>query len=658
MAEKSKHLLIGTAGHVDHGKTALIGALTGTDTDRLEEEHERGISIVLGFASYKPASDLDAQVGIIDVPGHERFIKTMVAGATGVDVALFVVACDEGVKPQTLEHLEILTLLGVEHGLIALTKVDLVDDPEWLELVTEEVRDLVAPTFLAGAPIVPVSAETGEGLDELRLELEKLLSAIPEREPGSGFRLPIDRSFTVKGIGTVVTGSVWSGVARVGDPLQLQPAAFDTRVREIQQHGQSASETSPGTRSALALHGISVEEASPGSWLVTPDSLGPTRTVDLHIRHLASAPAPLKHNQRVRVHHGTMEVFGRLRILGSSALSPGEEGLAQLHLENPLVAEVGDRILLRRYSPMRTIAGATILDVSPPRHRRSDPAVVERLELRAEGDPLDIISSMVAEAGSAGLPLKEASKRTAMAEEMVVEQAPSRGWLVVDKCLVSTSLIEDAVRDLETFLETAHDGNPLRRGLSAEAIASSLGISANSAVLEAVLQKAEKESLVERDPPFWRRSGFEVRFEGALGEAASIFIDGAEGRELLPWNREEAEAAAREALGAAGQAADVAEDLIDALLHRRELVRYPGGFFLSMKGQRELLGLVREYFERENELSVPAFRDLSGGLTRKFSIPILEYFDTAGYTVRKGDVRVPGPALEDVVDPTDNTGVE
>lgn len=647
MADESrKHFLIGTAGHVDHGKTALIKALTGIDTDRLEEERDRGISIVLGFASYEPSGDLDAQVGIIDVPGHERFIKTMVAGATGVDVALLVIACDEGVKPQTLEHLEILTLLGVENAVIALTKLDLVDDPEWVELVTEEIKDLVAPTFLNGAAIVPVSAKTGEGLDDLREEIERLLSSIPQRDTGKRFRMPIDRSFTIKGIGTVVTGSVWSGVARIGDPLQLQPIAIDTRIRDIQQHGESASETMPGTRTALALHSVSVDEAAPGTWLISPRTIDPTRTVDLRIQHLPSAPGPLKHNQRVRVHHGTMEVFGRLRILGASALAPGEEGLAQLHLEAPLVTEVGDRVLLRRYSPMRTIGGATIIDINPPRHRRSDSSAVEGLKLRAEGDPLDILASMVVNAGSKGVTVKEAANRTALTREQVIEQAPSRGWLVIDKSLVDGDVIVQAVQDVARLLEGAHEKYPLRRGLSQESIASELKVPVNSPVLDTILENAESETLVERDPPFWRQYGFKVVFEGSIGAAASAFIRAAEERDLTPWNREEAEAAAQKALGASGLKSETTEDLLEALLHARKIIRYPGGFFLARNGHEKLIGLVRDHFEQKAELAVTDFRDLTGGLTRKFSIPILEHLDSLGYTVRSGDVRIKGPALD------------
>lgn len=640
-----KHLLIGTAGHVDHGKTALIRELTGVDTDRLEEEHERGISIVLGFASYQPRGDLKTQVGIIDVPGHERFIKTMVAGATGVDVALFVVACDEGVKPQTIEHLEILSLLGVDHGVIALTKMDLVDDPEWAELVAEEVRDVVAPTFLSDAPIIPVSAVTGQGLDELRDTLEEVLSTIPERMPGTFFRLPIDRSFTIKGIGTVVTGSVWSGIVKVGDPLEIQPAGLSTRIRDIQQHGKSAPETSPGTRTAVALHSVSVDKASPGSWLITPRSLSPSRTVDLKIQHLASAPGPLKHNQRVRIHHGTKETFGRLRVLGSEVLLPGEEGFAQLHLEEPLVAAVGDRLLLRRYSPMRTIAGAMILDINPSRHRRSDIRIVDTLEVRAKGDPEEIISSIVGGAGLIGVTVEEASRRSSMPEEEIVKKTGSMGLRLVENRLIKISFIEEAVGVLISALENAHAQYPLRRGLSSEAVASKLGVPSGHAVSDAVLQQAGENGLVERDPPFWRKAGFRVRFEGAYEEVAEAIISAAGERDIHPLSTEEVEGLGINAASSAGLAAEEVAELLDALIHQGKMVRYPGGFLLSEMGHGKLVEILRQHFKNSKELSVPEFRDLTGGLTRKYVIPILEYMDSKKLTVREGDVRVAGSAL-------------
>ena len=645
MDDKSKHFLIGTAGHVDHGKTALIGALTGVDTDRLEEEHDRGISIVLGFASYQPISDLDAQVGIIDVPGHERFIKTMVAGATGVDIALFVIAADESVKPQTLEHLEILSLLGVEHGVIALTKVDLVDDPELVELVSEEVRDLVTGTFLADASIVPVSAVTGEGLDVLRGEIETLLSMIPERVTGTGFRMPIDRSFSIKGIGTVVTGSVWTGSVKVGDPLEIQPSGTSTRVREIQQHGESASQTSPGTRTAVAIHSVSVSEASPGSWLVSPKSIEATRTVDLNIHYLKSAPGPLKHNQRVRIHHGTKETFGRLRLLGIDAFQPGDEGFAQLHLEEPLVAMVGDRLLIRRYSPMRTLAGATVLDINPARHRRSDDVALERLEVRAQGDPLEIVSSMVSDAGLAGVAPEETIRRSSLSREHLQDAAGERAWLVFADRIVDAARIEEAIGKIAGDLEVFHADHPLRRGLSSEEIASSLRVPAGGSVLETVLFEAENNGLIEKDPPFWRKTGFRVLFEGPYGEALEAIISESEARDITPLNQTELDELVTSSISKAGLSGSDAGELIDALVHQERLIRYSGGFFQSAKGHQKLVSLLKQHFKDHESLSVPEFRELTSGLTRKFVIPILEYMDSEGVTIREGDVRLPGPSL-------------
>jgi len=645
MDDKSKHLLIGTAGHVDHGKTALIGALTGVDTDRLEEEHDRGISIVLGFAAYQPMSELDAQVGIIDVPGHERFIKTMVAGATGVDVALFVIAADESVKPQTLEHLDILTLLGVEHGVIALTKVDLVEDHELVELVTEEVKDLVAGTFLAGAPIVPVSAITGEGLETLKGELETLLSVIPERINGNSFRLPIDRSFSIKGIGTVVTGSVWSGGVKVGDPLEIQPSGISTRVREIQQHGESAEQTAPGTRTAVAIHSVPVSDAIPGSWLVSPKSITPSRTVDLQIDYLKSAPGPLKHNQRVRIHHGTKETFGRLRLLGFDAFQPGDEGFAQLHLEESLVAVVGDRILIRQYSPMRTIAGATILDINPSRHRRSDESALERLEVRAQGDPLVIVSSMVADAGLPGVALEEAVRRSSLSLDQLRDEAEDQAWHVLADRIVDSHLIDKAVGRISGDLETFHDAHPLRRGLSSEEIASILSLPAGGTVLEMVLSQAEGDGLIERDPPFWRLEGFRVTFDGSFGEVLAEITATSEARDITPLNQSELEELVAAAMSKAGLSGRDTGELIDALVHQERMIRYPGGFFQSAKGHQKLISLLKEHFKSNESLSVPEFRDLSSGLTRKYVIPILEYMDGANITIREGDVRLPGPSI-------------
>ncbi|MFC1543907.1 selenocysteine-specific translation elongation factor [Gemmatimonadota bacterium] len=640
-----KHLLVGTAGHVDHGKTRLIGALTGVDTDRLEEEHERGISIVLGFAEYLPSRDIGALVGVIDVPGHERFIKTMVAGATGVDVALFVVALDEGVKPQTREHLEILNLLGVRNGLIVLTKADLVDDEEWIELITEEVRDLVAPTFLADVPAVVVSAETGQGLDDLKAVLDELLESLPDRSLGGAFRMPIDRSFTVKGIGTVVTGSVWSGTVGTGEALELQPSGKGTRIREIQQHGVDVDTAVPGTRTALAIHGVTVEEAAPGSWLVAPKSLEPTRRLDLDIVCLESAPAPLEHNQRIRVHHGTQETFGRIRVLGTEEIKPGESGFLQLHLEEPVVAAVGDRMLIRRYSPMRTVAGARVLDVDPPRHRRHDEEAVEGLQVRSEGDPTEAVALMARSAGLNGIEIADVVNRSGLSANALRDMASGRGWIIREDVLLEEAAVAQAVDRVVAHLDEHHRGQPLRRGLTAEVLASFLGLKAGSPQAETVLEMGRAGNRIERDPPFWRSKGFRVELEGPLGVAVARLSSASAERGMLPWDQEEALAAARQALGSAGGSPDLAADLLQVLEDNGELIRYPGGFLIHREGHASILDGLRKHFTDSETLSVGEFRELSGGLSRKYVIPILEYYDARGYTRRQGDARLRGSEL-------------
>lgn len=646
--EAITHFIVGTAGHVDHGKTALIGALTGQDTDRLEEEHARGISIVLGFASYQPVTRKGMHIGIVDVPGHERFIKTMVAGATGMDAALFVVACDEGIKPQTREHLEILSLLGVRDGIIALTKSDLAESPEWIELVAEEVRDMVKGTFLEDAPIVPVSARSGEGLGHLKEALEDLLASLPERPSGSVFRLPVDRAFSVKGIGTVVTGTVWSGHVATGDPLVVQPGGEQTRVREIQQHGASVQRTSPATRTALALHGLHVEQVPAGSWLVPPGTLKPTRTVDLEVDYLPSAPGPLEHNQRVRIHHGTQETYGRIRLMGIDELPPGAEGFVQLHLEEPIVAVVGDRLLIRRYSPMRTIAGARVLDVDPPRHRRTAPETLDHLQTRAAGDPLDAVGLMVSGAGLHGVPLAEAARRSSADEVWLAQKASDRGWVVHAGLLVAADALATGLRDeVLPRLETLHRDHPMRRGLTTEALSTALGLPARHPVADLLLEWAEAEGGLSRDPPFWRIPGFTVALDGSRGEAADALSAAGRERGLLPWDRSEVEAAAAVALRGVGLKDTEAGELVEALVHTGRLVRYPDGFVITTEGEAELQRRVCEHLAETGELTVSDFRSLSDGLTRKYAIPILEYYDTVGITEREGDIRIPGPAFEE-----------
>src|SRR6516162_5637520 len=369
--------VVGTAGHIDHGKTALVRRLTGVDTDRLPEEKKRGISIDLGFAPLVTPGG--ARVGIVDVPGHERFVQNMLAGVGGVDLVLLVIAADEGVMPQTREHFSIVKLLGVGRGVIVLTKCDLVDD-DWLALVSRDVRTLVAGSLLESAPVVSFSAVTGAGSAELLSALDDQLATLEATADAEPARLPVDRVFTVEGFGTVVTGTLWRGRVRTGDVLELLPRGAEVRVRRVQVHGEPVDEGLAGQRTALALHGVDRDEVTRGDWLVAPGSLKPSRVLDVRFELLADYPREWKADTRVRFHLGAAEVIGRLLLLGSGSLPPGGSSLAQVRLEQPAVAARGDRFVVRSYSPSRTVGGGSVIEPVAERRRRSDVAGLDAQE--------------------------------------------------------------------------------------------------------------------------------------------------------------------------------------------------------------------------------------------------------------------------------------
>jgi len=400
----TKNLILGTAGHIDHGKTSLVKMLSGVDTDRLPEEKSRGITIELGFASMQLPGDI--QVGIVDVPGHERFVRAMVAGVGGMDMVMLVIAADEGVMPQTREHLDICRLLGVKQGIIVLTKSDLVD-ADWLELVTEEVRDFVAGSFLEGAPIVPVSARRGTGAEQLKEELRLMACSIEQKKSDGAFRLPVDRAFTVAGFGTVVTGTLLSGQVRVGDEVELLPSGICTKIRGIQAHGSAADVGSAGQRLALNLQGVDNNQAKRGD-IVAPRGLyKATRTVDVEITCLKSSPRPLKHRSTLRLHSATYEVSAQVILFDKAALEPGESSFAQLRLASPVLLLNGDPFVLRSSSPSQTVGGGTILDPSPPRRRRRSVEALELLESMSLGDEAEMVERLVAASLLSGISFKE-----------------------------------------------------------------------------------------------------------------------------------------------------------------------------------------------------------------------------------------------------------
>lgn len=628
-----RHFILGAAGHVDHGKTALITALTGTNTDRLKEEQERGISIELGFARL----DLGGGVtlGVVDMPGHERFVRQMVAGAGGVDLAFLLVAADEGVMPQTIEHLAILNTLGVRGGVVVIAKCDLVD-AEIADVAAEEARDLVAGTFLEGKPLVTVSAHKKIGLDALRDALRAEALALPVRGLDEPFRLPVDRVFTMPGAGAIVTGTCWSGQVRVGDQLAVEPAGAKVRVREVQEHGQHIEAGVAGMRLALALHGVKKEDLERGFQVVAPGADRVTRRIDLRVDLFPHYKGEVKNRQRLHVNHAGREVLGRIVLLDADELG-GEAGprtgLCQLHLEEPIVARRGDRMVLRFYSPVTSIAGGTIVDVDPRRHRRFDDDALERLGVLEEGDPLEIFREHLAGAGLAGLALEEAG---AHADD---ETAVRVGKRLYDRSVLARTA--EMVNDL--IAEYARKF-PLRLGVSREQARQRCNFAGSTADWAALCQTlaplggwvvaGDRLAASPEGPPLSAALASVVASRETVLRGAGLAWPG-----LTAFGEEAGRA------GPKLPADQKEEEVLRYLLDHGRAVQVAPDYYVHAEALAALVVKLRTAFAADGELAFATFREVSG-LSRKLGIPMLEYLDTTGYTRRDGDVRRPGPRLE------------
>ena len=635
----AQHFILGAAGHVDHGKTALVTALTGTNTDRLKEELERGISIELGFAEF----DLGAGIvlGVVDMPGHERFVKQMVAGAGGVDLALLVIAADEGVMPQTVEHLDILDAVGVSRGVVVMTKIDLVDD-DILAVATEEARDLVADTFLADRPIVAVSAHTGEGLDSLQEALLAEAAALPARSHEGPFRVPVDRVFTMPGAGTIVTGTAWSGRVRTGDRLVVEPLGRKVRVREVQVHGRATGEAGSGQRVALALHGIKKEELERGYQVITDAACTVTRRFDLRVDLFAHYTSVLKNRQRLHIHHAGREVLGRIVLLDTEELGGDvgpRSGLCQLYLEAPLVAQRGDRMVLRFYSPLVSIGGGEILDVAPRRHRRFDAEALDDLAVREQGDPEALFKQRLRAVGTAGLPRAEAADWVEHPDTIAV------GARLYDRALLET----EAAAIGELVAQYAKKF-PLRLGIGKEEVRRRRGFTVGAAEWNALCQALAplggwviaggRIAATPEGPPLPPRLTAEVAARERVLAGHGLQWPG-----LTVFAEQPADTPAGGAAnGSGGGTGSKPEDYLKYLVDRGRAVQIASDYYVHSEHLADLVAKLRTHFAGHPELSFAGFRDLSG-LTRKLGIPMLEYLDQTGLTVRTGDVRVAGPRL-------------
>ncbi len=614
-----KHIIVGTAGHIDHGKTALVKALTGIDADRLEEEKRRGITIDLGFAHLQLTPSL--RLGFVDVPGHERFVKNMLAGVGGIDLVLFVVAADESIKPQTREHFDICRLLGIPRGIVALTKSDLVD-PDLLGLVRLEVEDLVAGSFLAGAPVVPVSSTTGAGLDELRKELARAAQDVPEKNAAGHFRLPIDRVFTVKGFGTVVTGTLISGAVHKEQEVEVYPAGRRLRVRGVQVHGSKAESAVAGQRTAVNLADIEPAELQRGDVLSEPGIFRAVRHLDCRLDLLPSAK-PLKHRAPVHFHSGTAEIEAEVRLLsGQATLPPGASAYARIVLRDPALLLPGDRFIIRMFSPVVTIGGGVVVDTGERRYRKAD-RVEERLNVLAGPDTAARVALLVRES-EFGVGLPELIARTGLRGNQIAVAAPfsiDGPWYVDRAWFQSTrDRLVKAVRDF-------HAKNPLLPGIAKQDLRSRELPDCPPPVLDALIADAKElaaegetvrirsHKVVLKEDEEQARTAIERAFEAA-GLAVPAMAD---------------------VLAKSGVEAARARSLLQILLREKRLIRVSDGLVFHRSAIEALRGMLAVH--KAQRFSVGTFKDWTG-ISRKYAIPLLEFLDREKVTRREGDERV------------------
>lgn len=606
--------VVGTAGHIDHGKSTLITALTNIDPDRLAEEKRRGMTIDLGFAHMTLPSG--REIGIVDVPGHARFMRNMLAGAHGLDAVLLVIAADEGVMPQTREHLEVIDLLEVKRGLVVLTKIDLVE-PEWLELVTSEIGETLRSTSLEGAPTVPVSALTRQGLDELTSKLDALLEQAEPRADFGRPRLPIDRVFTMSGFGTVVTGTLVDGSLSVGDEMEIAPSGKTTRVRGLQQHNRKVESVGPGSRVAANLAGVEKTDLARGDVLARPQMLHVVRRADAKVRVLASAAHPLRHGGEMLLHVGTAEVGCRMILLGSDAIAPGEEGWVQLYLERPIAAAAHDRFVLRQPSPAATVAGGMLIDVAPRKHPRHDSAVRESLVRRAEGNVLQEELAKYPRGVAVAALLKATTAATADLRQLNARQIGD--WIYSHDAW--NAITSRATRELGDY----HHAHPLRVGMAREEFRSRLGVPPAS-FGAVVVGLVEEGRIVERDGTI-AMVGHEIAHETLDGPASALL------KELS------AHPFAPPSLPEAMQRTASTEEMVRALAQRGDIVRLSDDIAFSKDAYEAAVKLVKEIVASTGSVTVAQLRDRMGA-SRRPVLALLEYLDSQRITRRVGDARV------------------
>ncbi len=626
-------LVLGTAGHIDHGKSALVEALTGTDPDRLPAEKERGVTIELGFARLELPSG--RAMGVVDVPGHERFVRQMVAGATGIDVVLLVVAADDGIMPQTREHLAIIDLLGIDSGVVAVTKSDLVD-AEWAAMVADEVRTLLVGTSIEGAPVVPVSARTGAGLDELLAALDSVAKEAHARASSMPFRLPVDRVFTISGAGTVVTGTLWSGTVRRDDPVEVLPSGRTGRVRGVQVHSAAVDAATAGQRVALNIAGLDVDEISRGEVVSAPGTLSVTDRFDGRFKYLPGNEKAFQTGARVHVHHGTRQVLGRVLLMDDAQeLGPGESAFAQVRLEEPLAPRYEDRFVVRSYSPMHTIGGGVVLDTLPPRRthlREGERELLEALEAH------DLSAAATGLLASRGVPMTSAEVAAALglpradvADELNRAKGLERLKAQGESFAVTREGLERLTAAIEAALLRFHEEHPKATGVSAKALRDLVDRRVSPKAFDAVVELAAGQGKVAVSKGEVRHPDAATSALQAREGAAAALLPALEECGLQPPSVNEL--AARLGLDAA-----VARRALNELVSAGSAVRVASDIYFAQAAVDEARRRIVAHLDAHGTMLAKEARDITGS-SRKYVVPLLEYFDAQGLTKREGDVR-------------------
>ena len=635
-----KHVIIGTAGHVDHGKTLLVKALTGIDTDRLQEEKKRGITIELGFAHLDWEDG--TQAGIVDVPGHEKFIKNMLAGAGGIDLAMLVVAADEGFMPQTVEHLGILSLLGIKEGLVVITKADMVD-PEWVEMIREDVKEQVKGTFLENKPIMAVSAYTGEGIPELREHLKKLVQQTGEKSLRTPFRLPVDRVFSVEGFGTVVTGTLIEGSVSEDEMAELVPSGLTAKIRNLQVHGKDVTTAYAGQRVAVNLAGLKKSDIQRGDAVAKPGTVHVGQMLDVRLQNLKGSQRVILNNSQVHFYLGAAVLLAKVVLLDRDKLESGDSCYAQVRFTDPIAAKAGDRFVIRFYSPLETIGGGVVLEDAPLRHKRGDKAVLEALKIKESGSGDQKVVQAVAEEGITLPDCKKLAARLAMAEEELqreLEQLVSRGKAleILPGRYLASIVLDKQWDSCQKLLSEYHAKNPLHAGMRLAELRQKLFPKTDLSIADGILRELQAEGKIKRVADRYALQAFEVK----LTKRQNAIKD----KMLKVYRDAGLESPATDELWPMFQPKekDEAKQVLESLVSGGQLVMLSPQIVVYKDVYAALLGALKEWFETHETITLAEYRDKMN-TSRKYSLAALEYFDRNHMTKKDGDFRKPGAEL-------------